>query len=909
MSVRANDRQQTFSRRKLLQGAAALLGAPLVVPASVLGLGGAAPPSDRVAIGCIGTGRRGQHDIEGLMKHGARIVAICDVKPESRKEAMALSGVPAKDVTSDFRALLDRKGGLADTALTWRIEYRYENGVRMVFTDTSQNPEGVRLEGTSGWILKAYRKPAEASDPAILRSEIDAPRAEALLGPGGGEIPRRRRGEREALPGAARSLEAPLMAAARPGSGILTALAAFAAVLAVSVRFETPAAEPVEPLVVTRDTVLEKDAVLEQPIVIRASHVTIDGNGATIAGPGKAGDPKSFAGAGIAADGCSGVTLRNVKVRGFQRGLHAAGGEGWLIEGCDFSGNFHDPEHGWGEQGRFGGMVLTRISRSVIRGCTAHDVWNALDLSGCDDNLIERNDLSRASNVCLKLWTSSRNTVLENNLSWGLRIKPGEVHARDSTCVLIESGSNQNRFWRNDITHGGDGVFIRVLNGWVSTGNVFIENDCSYANNNCIESWSPGNTYIRNRANHGSYGFWLGGSDQTRLIGNEAAWNGLPSGFHNAPEPGFGHGGIVIVGGSSSHTVIQGNHLHHNAGAGIAFRGDAGTKGKAWRTHHWIVQESRIEENRFGIWGRWGDWVHLARNRFSGNAEGNFLEDVTNLVEAKDDPAVTLAPRAEVSAPARALVGVPVVFDASRSADPAGRPLSFRWDLGGAVATEAVARRTFDRPGFYRVGVTVSNGVLADLGFRDLVVAALVREELGTEGEAARWGFEMQGNADGTGRVLFDDDPDAVAGRSSLRFTPNPYKGMYATAVFPRERDAAWDLSRKTHVSFWLRAETPNIPGFQEPGPVVRLHSRDGAVRIQPSGGRNLLVGAPYSEARWTWMHVRAPLRGDAEWAVDATGGAGGAGLERVDAVSISLDSWGGDPFTVWIDGLTFEGP
>ena len=46
-----------------------------------------------------------------------------------------------------------------------------------------------------------------------------------------------------------------------------------------------------EPLVITRDTVLEKDAVLRRGLVIRASHVTIDGNGATLEGPGKPGDP------------------------------------------------------------------------------------------------------------------------------------------------------------------------------------------------------------------------------------------------------------------------------------------------------------------------------------------------------------------------------------------------------------------------------------------------------------------------------------------------------------------------------------------------------------------------------------------------------------------------------------------
>jgi hypothetical protein len=86
-----------------------------------------------------------------------------------------------------------------------------------------------------------------------------------------------------------------------------------------------------EPFVVTKDLVLEKGAVLDRPIVIRSSHVTIDGNGATIQGPGKAGDPKSFAGAGITAEGCSGVTLRNVKVRGFQSGLKASEGDAWLI--------------------------------------------------------------------------------------------------------------------------------------------------------------------------------------------------------------------------------------------------------------------------------------------------------------------------------------------------------------------------------------------------------------------------------------------------------------------------------------------------------------------------------------------------------------------------------------------------
>ena len=74
----------------------------------------------------------------------------------------------------------------------------------------------------------------------------------------------------------------------------------------------------------------------------------------------------------------------------------------------------------------------------------------------------KNNDFSHASNTCLwTFWTACRNEVRKNNLSYGLRIDPGEIHARDSACMLIEGGSDDNRFLDNDITYGGDGVFIR----------------------------------------------------------------------------------------------------------------------------------------------------------------------------------------------------------------------------------------------------------------------------------------------------------------------------------------------------------------------------------------------------------------------------------------------------------------
>jgi parallel beta-helix repeat protein len=664
----------------------------------------------------------------------------------------------------------------------------------------------------------------------------------------------------------------------------------------------------VRELIVTNDLTLERDARLAVRLVVRANHVTIDGQGATLEGPAAPGDTNALAGAGagVLLDGVANVTVRQLKVHGFAIGLHARDARALTIEGCDFSDNYHNPGHGWGELPPRGGLLLERVRESVIRNNRANRVWDALHLIASDDNLVEENDFSRCSNTCAKLWRSCRNRFLTNNLSYGIRIdrEAGEVHARDSTSVLIESGSDDNYWYRNDITHGGDGIFIRVLNGWVSRGNVFVENDTSYANNNCVESWSPGNTYIRNRANHGSYGFWLGGSDQTVLIGNEAAYNGLTNGHHHAPEPGFGHGGIVIVGGPSSHTLIAGNHVHHNNGGGIVFRGDVGSRGGRWRTHHWVVQENRLEHNRLGVWGRWGSALHLANNIFSGNAEDTRLEDVTELFEAPADFTVRQAPVARLRGPEIVFAGDRARFDAADSTDPGGRTVRFRWHWSGGVSEAPALETVFTEPGLQRVSLTVHNGTLAELAWRDVLVVRPVREELGTEGGAGRWGFECEGAAAGRGRVDFQDEAGALLGGRCLRWRVDPYPGQYVSVVYPRSRDAGWDWQRRARISFWIRAENENIPSWQDAGPVVRLHGPRGWLEFKPAGGGNLLNDPPFSEARWRWQPVVIPLAGDAAWTATREGE---FDLGRVDALSVALDSWGWQPFTVWLDGLAVE--
>ena len=80
-----------ISRRRFLQQGGAVAGAvavPMIVPASVFG---ADAPSERITVGCIGTGRMGQGDMRDLLRFPqAQIVAVCDVDSKRAKDAQKI---------------------------------------------------------------------------------------------------------------------------------------------------------------------------------------------------------------------------------------------------------------------------------------------------------------------------------------------------------------------------------------------------------------------------------------------------------------------------------------------------------------------------------------------------------------------------------------------------------------------------------------------------------------------------------------------------------------------------------------------------------------------------------------------------------------------------------------------------
>ena len=77
-----------INRRTFLKSAAAIAVAPYIVPARVLGRGGAVAPSERIITGGIGIGGRGSADLNTLLgETDVQFVAVCDVR-KSRRDAV-----------------------------------------------------------------------------------------------------------------------------------------------------------------------------------------------------------------------------------------------------------------------------------------------------------------------------------------------------------------------------------------------------------------------------------------------------------------------------------------------------------------------------------------------------------------------------------------------------------------------------------------------------------------------------------------------------------------------------------------------------------------------------------------------------------------------------------------------------
>jgi predicted dehydrogenase len=106
-----------ITRRKFIKNTTALTAAsvafPYIVPSSALGKDGATAPSNRIVMGCIGTGGQGTFNMKAFLNNpDVQVVTVCDVNDQGDNYyGNATAGlIPAKKIVEDFYASAKASG-------------------------------------------------------------------------------------------------------------------------------------------------------------------------------------------------------------------------------------------------------------------------------------------------------------------------------------------------------------------------------------------------------------------------------------------------------------------------------------------------------------------------------------------------------------------------------------------------------------------------------------------------------------------------------------------------------------------------------------------------------------------------------------------------------------------------------
>ena len=102
-------KRKTLSRRNFIKTLAAGAAIPAIVPASALGRAGVVAPSERIAMGFIGTGGRMNALFRGFLpQKDVQAIAVADPRDRARLAAVKKTKVDPKSSYRDFRELVAR---------------------------------------------------------------------------------------------------------------------------------------------------------------------------------------------------------------------------------------------------------------------------------------------------------------------------------------------------------------------------------------------------------------------------------------------------------------------------------------------------------------------------------------------------------------------------------------------------------------------------------------------------------------------------------------------------------------------------------------------------------------------------------------------------------------------------------
>ncbi len=281
-------------------------------------------------------------------------------------------------------------------------------------------------------------------------------------------------------------------------------------------------------------------------ILIEGNDIVVDFSDAELKGSNRVNAPDEYFGVAVQVRNSKNVTIKNLKVRGYKIGLIAYNVEKLTLENCDLSYNYrqhlnstqekedisdwmsyHHNEHD--EWLRYGAAIYLRACNSaIIRNCKVTGGQNALMMMQCDHGKIYNNDFSFNSGIGLAMYRCNSNEVCYNKIDFNVRGYSHGVFNRgqDSAGILVYEQSDFNIFYKNSVTHGGDGFFLWAGQTTMDSGaggcndNIILDNDFSYAPTNGVEVTFSRNRISGNRIFECDNGIWGGYSYHTLISDN-----------------------------------------------------------------------------------------------------------------------------------------------------------------------------------------------------------------------------------------------------------------------------------------------------------------------------------------------------------------------------------------------------
>lgn len=288
------------------------------------------------------------------------------------------------------------------------------------------------------------------------------------------------------------------------------------------------------------------DSLSQSVIVIEGNNIVVDFAGSVMNGDTQDQLPDKFHGVAIMVRNGKNITIRNLTAKGYKLAVIARNVDGLKIENCDFSYNYrqhlnstqekedisdwlshhHNENDEWLRYGA--AMYLRGCKNFIISNCTVTGGQNALMMMECNNGLVHNNNFSFNSGIGIGMYRSSGNKILYNKLDFNVRGYSHGVYNRgqDSAGILVYEQSNNNVFYNNSVTHGGDGFFLWAGQTTMDSGkggcnnNTIWNNDFSYAPTNGVEVTFSTNHILENRIFECDHGIWGGYSYHTTIASN-----------------------------------------------------------------------------------------------------------------------------------------------------------------------------------------------------------------------------------------------------------------------------------------------------------------------------------------------------------------------------------------------------